>query len=322
MNILVVLNMIVPQVGDDQRRAIEEAAGPGARIAIVRERDEALAAIRDAEVLLGFIDPELYAHAPRLRWVQASASGVDAMLFAAMMQGDVVLTCERGMVGSHLADHAMALLLAVARRLAEAVRLGPGAWDRRLALRRQAVELEGLALAIIGYGGTGRALARRAAGFGMTIRALDRFPVAATAEVPFVEPLERLHDLLADADVVALCLPLTRDTAGMFGKACFDGMKPGAILLNVTRGELVEPGALVAALESGRLGGAGLDVQHVEPLPADDPLWRFPNVVLTPHIAGASPLRAGRVIGRFVENLRRYRKGEPLLGVVDKALGF
>ena len=128
--------------------------------------------------------------------------------------------------------------------------------------------------------------------------------------------------MLAASDVVALCAPLTAETRHLMNGARFAAMKPGAILINVTRGELVEQEALIAALESGRLGGAGLDVVHSEPLAADDPLWRQPNVVMTPHTAGASQLRAGRNMARFIENLGRYRNGEPLLGVVDKELGF
>lgn len=322
MNILVLLDMVLPQVGEAQRAAIEAAAGPGSVVTVAGDRAEALAAAGETEVILGSVSEEIFAAAPRLEWVQAAASGVDFLLYPAMRDGDVVLTSEKGLVGSHLADHAMALLLALTRQLAAAVRAGPGAWEQRLDYRRREIELEGLALGLVGFGGTGRALARRAAGFGMRIRAVDRAPMEGTAEVPRVEPLERLDEMLGESDVAALCAPLTEETRGRFDAGRFAALKPGALLINVTRGELVDHAALVAALKSGHLGGAGLDVTPVEPLPADDPLWGFDNVVMTPHTAGASQLRAGRNIDRFVENLGRYRRGEPLIGVVDKALGF
>jgi phosphoglycerate dehydrogenase-like enzyme len=323
MNILMLTDrMIMTDIGDDARRAVAEAAGPNAVVTVALDRDQALAAAPSAEVVLGCIDEALFAAAPRLKWVQATSSGVDFMMYPALRHGDVILTCEKGLVGAHLADHAMALLLALTRQLAAALRDGHGAWDKRLDYRVRAIELEGLVMGIIGYGGTGRAVARRAAGFQMTIRAVDRDAVAGDDLVPDVEPLDRLDAMLAGSDVVAVCAPLTAETTAMIDAGRFAAMKPGAVLLNVTRGELVDHPALVAALESGRLGGAGLDVHHIEPLPADDPLWRFDNVVMSPHTAGASQLRAGRNMGRFIENLGRYRRGEPLVGLVDKKLGY
>ena len=323
MNLLIVTDtMILTEVGADQRRAIAEAAGPGSVVTVAGNRDEALAAAPSVEVIFGSIDPELYLRAPGLRWVQVTGSGVDGLLFPALRDGPVLLTGEKGLVGAHLADHAMALLLALTRRIGEAVRDGPAAWHHRLAYRQGMIELEGLSLGLVGFGGTGRALARRAAGFGMAVRAVDQAGMAGTAEVPVVEPLSRLDDLLGASDVVALCLPLTRETRGLFDRARLAACKPGALLINVTRGELVDGAALVEALTSGHLGGAGLDVQHREPLPADDPLWALDNVVMTPHTAGASQLRAGRSIARFIDNLGRYRRGEHLVGLVDKTLGY
>jgi phosphoglycerate dehydrogenase-like enzyme len=134
--------------------------------------------------------------------------------------------------------------------------------------------------------------------------------------------MERLDDLLAASDVVAVGAPLTPATRGLFDDARFAAMRPGALLVNVTRGEIVDGDAIVAALRSGRLGGAALDVAPIEPLPADHPLWTFDNVVMTPHTAGASQLRGPRNVARFCENLRRARTGDPLLGVVDKELGY
>ena len=177
-------------------------------------------------------------------------------------------------------------------------------------------------MGIVGFGGTGRALAQRAAGFDMKIRAVDREAVEGTPEAPLVQTMSGLPRLLEESDIVAICAPLTDESRGMFNDDLFAQMKRGAILLNVTRGEIVDGPSLVRALESGQLGGAGMDVHHSEPLPPEDPLWDFANVVMTPHTAGASQLRAGRNIERFVGNIRRFRNDQPLIGVVDKQLGY
>ena len=322
MHVLVIKAITLPGLTDAQLQAMREAAGPDARITIVANEQEALEHVADAEVILGGIDESLYAAATQLRWVHATSSGVDFMLFPDFVASPVLLSGEKGLVGPHLADHAMGLLLALTRRIAAAVRDGPHSWDRRVAYREEEIELEGLRLGLLGYGGTGRALARRGAGFGMQLRALDLHPMAGDERVDTIEPVEALDDLLAHSDVVAVCLPLTPMTRSLIDARRLATMKPGAIIINVTRGEIIDHRALVDALRSGHLGGAGLDVQHLEPLPADDPLWSLPNVVLTPHTAGASQLRAGRNVDRFIENLRRYRAGERLLGLVDKQLGY
>ena len=322
MNIVVITAITLPEISDVQMRAMRDAAGPDARITVVASEAEALEHAAETEIILGIIDARLFSAAEHLRWVHATASGVDFMLFPDFVASEVVLTGEKGLVGSHLADHAIGLLLTITRRIAAAVRDGPASWQHRVSYRQEELELEGLMLGILGYGGTGRALARRGAGFGMRLRALDLHAVDGDVYVPEVEPAEALPRMLAESDVVAVCLPLTPVTRAMIDERRIAMMKPGAIIINVTRGEIIDHPALVAALTSGHLGGAGLDVHHLEPLPEDDPLWRLPNVVMTPHTAGASQLRAGRNLDRFIENLRRYRKGDPLLGLVDKQLGY
>jgi phosphoglycerate dehydrogenase-like enzyme len=189
-------------------------------------------------------------------------------------------------------------------------------------MRQVEVELEGLTMGIVGFGGTGRALARRAVAFGMRVLAVDAWPVAASDGVAEVWRLDRLGELLQASDVVAIGCPLTPETRELLDDKAFSTMKRGALLVNVTRGEIVDGDALVRALRDGRCGGAALDVAPLEPLSAEHPLWSFPNVVMTPHTAGASQHRAPRNIDRFCENLRRARSGAPLQGVVDKSLGY
>jgi phosphoglycerate dehydrogenase-like enzyme len=265
---------------------------------------------------------KLFAASTALRWVHATASGIDEFMYPEFRDSDVLLTGEKGLVGGHLADHGFGLLLAITRRIAVAIRLGPAGWDVREAMRREELELEGLVMGVVGFGGTGRAMARRAVAFGMNCLAVDETAVPAGDGVGEVCPTTRLTDVLGASDVVAICCPLTQATTGLFDDAVFAAMKPGAILVNVTRGEVVDDAALVRALESGRLGGAALDVTPIEPLPADHPLWRFDNVVITPHTAGASQHRGRRNLARFCDNLRRYRAGQELIGLVDKRAGY
>jgi phosphoglycerate dehydrogenase-like enzyme len=322
VTIQIVLGLTLPEIRDGELEEIRSAAPPGSTVRVARGLREAIASAADVDVILGFIPEALFAAAPRLRWVHAIASGMDMFLYPAMRDSQVVLSGEKGLVGGHLADTGFGLLLALTRQIAAAIRLGPEAWKQREAMRRVEVELEGLTMGVIGFGGTGRALARRAVAFGMHVIAVDAWKVPASDGVAEVWPLERLPDLLGESDVVAIGCPLTAETRNLLDDKAFSAMKRGALLVNVTRGEVVDGDALVRALRDGRCGGAALDVAPVEPLPADHPLWSFQNVVMTPHTAGASQLRAPRNIARFCENLRRARKGEPLVGVVDKRLGY
>ncbi len=322
MHILVITSLSLPALTAGDVTRIEEAAGDGARVSIVESEEDALRLAADAEAIMGFVSPALLDAAPRLRWVHANASGVNRYLYPAFRDGDVILTSAKGLVGNPLADHAFALLLALTRQLAASVRLGAGAWGERLALRRREIELEGLAMGIVGFGGTGRAIARRAAAFGMECRAVDREPVPGSPEVARVQTMQGFPELLEHSDVVSICCPLTEETGHLFDAAAFERMKPTALLVNVTRGEIVDGDALVEALRQGQIAGAGLDVAPEEPLPADHALWTLDNVVMTPHTAGASQLRAARNVDRFCENLVRLRRGEPLAGRVDKALGY
>ena len=152
--------------------------------------------------------------------------------------------------------------------------------------------------------------------------ALDRDALDGGEHVEAVWPMQRFQELLGASDVVAVCCPLTPETHGLFGREAFAHMRRGAYIVNVTRGEIIDADALIEALDSGQLAGAGLDVVPIEPLPADHPLWSRDDVVMTPHAAGASQLRAPRNIERFCGNLRRLRAGEPLEGLIDKQAGY
>lgn len=322
MKVLVIKGLTLPTVSDDEVAAIARAAGDGSVVEVVGGVKAAMEHAADTDVILGVLPERLLSAAPNLRWVHATASGVDMFMYPAFKASDVILTGEKGLVGGHLADTGFGLLLALTRQIHTAIRLGSGAWEQREAMRTVEIELEGLTMGIFGFGGTGRAMARRATGFGMKLLALDELAVPGGDGVEQVWPASRLMELLGASDVVAICCPLTDATNRVFNDAAFAAMKPGAILVNVTRGEVVDGEALVRALASGHLGGAALDVIDGEPLPADHPIWAFANVAMTPHTAGASQYRASRNISRFVDNLVRYRSGADLVGVVDKQAGF
>jgi phosphoglycerate dehydrogenase-like enzyme len=322
MNILVLTSVSMPGFTAEELKRVEEAAGGGSTVMIADSEDAALKFAPEADVVFGFVSPELLAAAPNLRWVHAAASGVNRYLYPAFRESDVLLTSAKGLVGNPLADHAFALLLALTRRVATAVRMGPESWNHRRELRLVETELDGQIMGIIGLGGTGRALGRRAVGFGMHCIAVDRDKVPAAPEVNDVWGLDRLDELLEIADVVAVCCPLTEETHNLISERELKLMKPSAYLVNVTRGEIIDADALVEALTSGEIAGAGLDVTPEEPLPADHALWQLDNVVMTPHSAGASQERAGRGIDRFCKNLVLFREGELLEGLIDMQAGF
>jgi len=322
ITIQVMLGLTLPSISDQELESIENAAPTGSTVRVVKGVRAAVEQAEDVDVILGFIPEPLYNAAPKLRWVHAIASGMDAMLYPAMRDSDVILTGEKGLVGGHLADTGFGLLLALTRQIKTAIQLGPEGWNHRPDMRARELEVEGMTMGVIGFGGTGRAIARRAVAFGMSVLAVDALPVPASDGVFEVWTLDRLDDLLSRSDVVAIGAPLTEETRGLINDAAFSTMREGALIMNVTRGEIIDGDALVAALRDGRCGGAALDVAPEEPLPADHPLWDFDNVVMTPHTAGASQLRGPRNIARFCDNLRRAQSGEPLLGVVDKQAGF
>lgn len=312
--------MIVPALSVEDQAAILEAAGPEAILVEAAEAARQRTELPDAEVLFGRVSPETFTLAKRLRYYHSIGAGVDSVLGPELIASDVVLVSEKGEVGIHLAEHAFALLLGLTRGLHTALRRPD--YRLREPIRREQWELAGLTLGIVGFGGTGREVARRARGFAMRVLAVDIEDVAPEPGVEAVWKPDRLPDLLAASDVVVIGLPLTKATHHLFTRDLLRQMKRTAILINVTRGAIVHGEHLLAALDEGLIGGAGLDVTDPEPLPAGHPLWSHPRAIVTPHTAGGSPHRAGRVIARFCENLRRLRTGEPLVGVVDKQKGY
>ena len=321
LKILIIPGLTLTKIPEQSVISLESAAGTDSEI-VISEYADAHKHIGDADIVLGIVTPKLFSAAKNLRWVQSISSGVDSFMYPEFINSDVLLTSEKGLVGEHLADHAFGLLLALTRQLAAARDLGPDSWNNRPGLRAQEVELTGLNLGIIGFGGTGRAVAKRAHAFGLRIRAIDKDLMDGTDSVNKVESAEALDDLLAWSDILAICCPLTEETDKLINQETLGQLKTGAYIINVTRGEIIDEDSLVDALKSGHVRGAGLDVTPREPLPAESELWRLPNVVMTPHTAGASQYRASRNLERFISNVEKFRQNLPLDGIIDKVEGY
>ena len=297
-----------------------KAAGDDVEVIVAANKEEAMDLIPEADILVGGFSPDLYKRAERLRWVQSWGAGVDGVLFKEFVNSDIRLTSAKGTVGVHLAEHAMALLFGLTRGIGRAVR--EARWDNRMTIRKASWELIDRTMGIFGLGGTGCALAERASAFGTRIIAVDPERVDVPDCVESCWGLDRFHDMLAESDIVAICSPLTPDTDGVFDDAAFNAMRNHALLINVTRGRIMDESALVTALKKGKIGGAGLDVTPEEPLPEDHELWCLPNVVITPHTAGGSPNRDDRLLDLIIINIERFRRGDPLLSEIDKQKGY
>lgn len=244
--------------------------------------------------------------APRLKWLQTFSAGIDSQFFSDLMARGVRLTTASGATASPIAQTVVLYMLALSRDLRAWMR----AQDRREWERHTFDELDGASLAVVGMGPIGLEIARLGAALGMSVEAVRRRP---TGDEPCpTHTMDHLDAVLSRSQWVACALPLTDDTRAIFDADRFASMPRGSRFLNVGRGELVDEDALVAALRSGHLAGAGLDVFAVEPLPPDSPLWQMDNVIITPHNSGTSTSTGGRATSIFLDNLGRWTRGEPL----------
>lgn len=299
--------------------------------------EELAAAIGAADALIGggALDAALLDAAPRLRWVQLPVAGVDGMDTAPLVARGIMVTTFSGVTAPNIAEHVMMLMFAFARNLRLLLGqqekhiwrdgAGPGDPRQRAASRTlfpPVFELEGQTLGVVGLGAIGDALARKAHGVGMRVIATRRRGGETPAHLERLYAPAELDTLLAEADHVALCLPLTAESRGLIGARELGLMRPTAYLYNTGRGKLVDQDALIAALRSGTIAGAGLDVTTPEPLPADSPLWDLPNVLMTAHTSGATPRHWERGLALISENVRRFLAGEPLRNRFDPAAGY
>lgn len=298
---------------------IQQTGGPDVRVSVCSSQHDVLAAIPQAEVLYaGLFNKAIFQAGRSLRWVHGIGAGVEDILIPEVVQSSVVVTNARGVGAIAVPEHVLGLMLALSRRL--------HACAREQAAHRWGNiapdELYGKTLSILGLGTLGVAVAQRAKALGMRVVGMRRNQSPVPQCVDALVPPSELLLLMEVADFLVITAPLTPETEGVIGEHELRRMKQSAYLINVGRGRIVREKDLVCALQGGWIAGAGLDVFESEPLPAASPLWDMENVIITPHCAGSTVQYMDRAVPIFCENLVRYRRGEPLVNVVDKARGY
>lgn len=283
--------------------------------------------VSDVEIMFTVaLGPEQFRAAKKLRWIHSQSAAVNQFMFPELIESDVILTNAREVHGRVVAELVMAVIPALAKQLPIAFRFqqqhvwGQDAMSRGNTCSR---DISGATLGLVGLGSIGRNVAQFASALGMRVMAVREHPDREKPSgVDEVLPSSKLLELLEQSDYVVLSAPLTPETTGMIDREQLAAMKPDAWLINVGRGPLVDEAALIDALREHKIGGAALDVFNEEPLPPDSPFWDLENVLITPHTGGVSQKMWERQYVVFAENLRRYLSGQPLLGLVNKQLGY
>lgn len=323
--------VIYPAVDETRLVAIRTAANP-MHVVNCRDHAEALMRIGDAEAFFGKLTPELLQAAGKLQWVQAPTASLEHYLFPELVAHPCRLSNMRGLFSDVVADHALTMVLCFARNFHVYLRQnhwspvgnpnmvadfvsGPGIISD---VDRAHQHLSDLTLGVVGAGSIGREILRRANAFGMTLLGVDPM----VRDVPELSlniwPMGELKALLNASDYVVIAAPHTPETENLFQRSLLREMKRTAVLINIGRGAIVNLADLTAALDAGEIRGAGLDVFEIEPLPAEHPLWRMSNVILTPHVAASSTRIAERHLATLLENIRCFARGEEPLTLVDK----
>jgi phosphoglycerate dehydrogenase-like enzyme len=309
---------------DAQVERIRQAL-PNVNVACARDYADARRELVDADVAIApRMRPEALAGATRLQWVHTTAVGVDWLPREALAARDIPVTNTRGVHADMLAEHALALWLALRRHLPQAeARRRDRVWAQEELATMPTPRLNATTLVVVGLGAIGVRVARWASALGMTVIGVRR---DLKADVPpgvsRVIGLAQLSELLPKVDGVVLALPHTAETGVVLDAAALARLKPGALIINVARGSLIDDAALVDGLRAGRIGGAGLDVFAREPLAPEHPLWTTPRTIITPHIGALDGDYWTPAIDFFLENWHRFVKGEPLVNVVDLARGY
>ena len=301
-----------------------QSAAPGVELIPAANPAEAVRLAADADAVIGFCSEEVLEAGPRIRWVQVFWAGVeDCVSVPALRERGVLLTNMQRVAGPVMAEHVVAMMLAFARGLQFFIpERAAGRWTDEPPSSVRMVTIEGKNVLVVGLGGIGTEVARRAHALGMRVTATRASGREGPDFVSYVGLPDELHKLAADADFIVNTTPLTPQTTGIFNAKFFAAAKPGAYFFNVGRGGSVVEADLVAALESGRIAGAGLDVTDPEPLPATSALWKMQNVIITPHVSSDSDLGLDARVAVIRENLRRYVAGERMLSEVDLGKGY
>ncbi len=285
-------------------------------------RPEVLA---QAEVMVcGHFARDWLPHCRRLRWIQFLGAGIEGSLSPELRASDIILTNASGVHAIPIAEHVFGMMLMFARGLHRCVRQqGQAEWNRD-GFREQVRELHGATLGVVGLGAIGAAVAERGKAFGMRVLATRRHPQQRPGYVDVLLPPSQLPELLRESEYVVLCVPLTRETRHLIGEAELRQMRRDAVLINISRGAVVDQPALIRALQEGWIAGAGLDVFDPEPLPTDSPLWHLPNVIISPHVSGVTPHYGVRAAEIFLRNLHAFLANDlaSMVNVVDKQEGY
>jgi phosphoglycerate dehydrogenase-like enzyme len=306
------------------REQILEAA-PGTRLIPVSADGIADEPLDEVEVLLrgwslgGEPLDRLVGRAPKLRWIHSVSVGVESVLTPCTLVRGLTVTNGRGVFDQPIAEYVMTMILSICRGLPQLLELA----RERTWQPIEAQEMAQMTIGLVGLGGIGCEVAKLARPFGSRIVAIRRRPAVGPVEgVELLGGMDALPELLAVSDFVVLAVPLTIETDALIDDAALSAIKPGAWVINVARGGLIDEGALLRALRSGPLGGAVLDTFRQEPLPETSPYYRLSNCIVTPHTSWSSGAVLGRTFDVFCDNLRRYRAGEPLRHVVDPTAGY
>jgi len=329
--------IISPPVSAERLAKIEKAAA-GMTVVNCENEDRAIAEIADADAIFGYLTrPLLAAAGPKLRWAQSPTASMEKYLYPELVESPVVVSNMRGIFGDVIADHVFGFILCFAKNFHIYIRQQMRSYWHMLG--RQPNELPGYGgpgevhpsdvramtlrdctLGVVGLGGIGAEIARRGLAFGMNVLGCD--PLSGPIEGVTVLRPDRLDDLLLESDFTVIAAPHTPETYKLFNRDRIRKMKRSAFLINIGRGVIVDLADLTAALQAGEIAGAGLDVFETEPLPADHPLWKMENVIITPHCAAASPRVPERHLETLLDNVARFAAGKPVINVVDKRQWF
>ena len=302
------------------------ARWPEMRVVHLPNYDQLPAELPDADIFVGYsLRAEQLTHARKLKWVHSTAAGVAQLMYPELRDSGILVTNPSGVFSVPMAEHTMGLLIALSRNFPDSVRHQDRShwgqqnlWDQPQSL----TELNGQILLIVGFGSIGRELAKRARAFDMRVWGVTRSGKGDTTHAEKILPASQLAEALPHADYVVIAAPETSETRHFFGAAQFASMKPGARLVNVGRGSLLDEHALIHALEKGALAGAALDVTPVEPLPPESPLWKAPNLFITPHTSAVSDRLWQRETILLMDLLERWFDGREMFNQIDFARGY
>ena len=333
------MKLLISPAIDESRLSLVRAAAHNVDVVNAADDENAMKEIVDAEGFFGKITPELLERAESLRWVQSPTASLEHFLFPALIAHPCRLSNMRGLFSDVIADHVMGFVLCFARNLHRYLRMQQketwepiGGEDARTtfaagpavvsSIDRSHMHLADCTLGVVGVGAIGSEICRRAHAFGMTVRGVDPVCRCVPGVVEEVWETDRLPALLAECDFVVIAAPHTPQTYKLFRTEQFQQMKESAVLINIGRGVIVDLADLTLALQSKQIAGAALDVFETEPLPKNHPLWKMDNVIITPHIAAASPRISERHTETLLENVRRFARGEEPATLVDKERWF